>query len=201
MRQFKLISVFLSLAYLTPVCGQTPADQLLGRWDLVMQGASGEYPSWMEVRKSGHKSLVGDFVGQFGSARPISKITMTDRAFRFVIPPQWEQRDSDLVIEGVLAGDTLAGETTDEQGRPVKFKGRRAPDLKRVTEPKWGEPIELFNGEDLAGWKPLLPGVKNGWRVKDGLLYNEQPDQNIATTEDFMDFKLHAEFRYPQGQQ
>src|SRR5437899_1248265 len=38
---------------------------LLGRWDLVMHGGDGDFPSWLEVRLSGHRTLVGSFVGQF----------------------------------------------------------------------------------------------------------------------------------------
>ena len=36
-----------------------------GRWDLVVEGAQGNYPSWLEVRQSG-RTLVGSFVGEFG---------------------------------------------------------------------------------------------------------------------------------------
>ena len=48
------------------------ADSLIGRWDIVVRGHEGEYPSWMEVRLSGNSTLVGSYVGQFGSARPIA---------------------------------------------------------------------------------------------------------------------------------
>jgi hypothetical protein len=57
----------------------------------------------------------------------------------------------------------------------------------------------LFNGKDLAGWKPRLAGVKNGWVVKGGLLVNEKPGNDLLTEKKFTDFKLHAEFRYPRG--
>ena len=174
-------------------------NELLGRWDITMTGAAGEFPSWLEVRKSGNSTLVGSFVGQFGSARPISYIKTEDKSFRFEIPPQWAKRPDMLVVEGRLKNGAIQGETTDEQGDTVTWKGVRAPSLKRDQKPKWGEPIELFNGKDLTGWLPLLPDVKNGWVVKDGVLYNAEPGQNIATKQKFDDFKLHAEFRYPKG--
>ena len=44
---------------------------LEGRWDLTVHGPQGDYPSWLEVRRSGYRTLVGSFVGQFGSVRPI----------------------------------------------------------------------------------------------------------------------------------
>ena len=199
MRFFSYVSFCFLLLSISTAHAQSPSARLVGRWDITMRGASGEFPSWLEVRKSGNSTLVGDFVGQFGSARPIAKITLQDDAFRFVIPPQWEPRESDLVFEGSLSGDSISGETSDADGKTVTWVGVRAPTLKRTASPTWGEPIELFNGQDLTGWRPLLDDVKNGWVVKDGLLYNASPGQNIATTKSFMDFKLHAEFRYPQG--
>ena len=36
------------------------------------------------------------------------------------------------------------------------------PDLSKV---KFGQPVQLFNGKDLAGWKLLEPNAANGWSV------------------------------------
>jgi hypothetical protein len=60
-------------------------------------------------------------------------------------------------------------------------------------------PVELFNGKDLAGWKPRDPNVKNGWVARGGLLVNAEPGNDLVTERKFDDFKLHAEFRYPGG--
>src|SRR5262245_7429741 len=61
------------------------------RWDMTVRGPDGAYPSWLEVRRSGYSTLVGSFVGQFGSARPISRVEVTGDRLRFTIPPQWER--------------------------------------------------------------------------------------------------------------
>jgi Domain of Unknown Function (DUF1080) len=172
---------------------------LIGRWDLVMHGPDGDYPSWLEVRLSGHKTLVGSFVGRFGSARPISRVEFDQGRMRFSIPPQWEDRKDDQVLEGRLEGEKLQGETTDEQGRRVTWTGSRAPALKREHPPRWEQPIELFNGKDISGWKPRDPNSKNGWVVQDGLLVNAMPGNDLVTEQKFNDFQLHAEFRYPRG--
>lgn len=173
---------------------------ILGRWDIVCESADGRtFPSWLEVKKSGHSTLVGSFVGEFGSARPISKIKHENNRFAFTIPPQWEQRTDDLEFELVLENDALTGETTDANGKTVRLSGKRAPSLKRDYAPKWAEPLELFNGENLDGWETQLDGVENGWVVREGFLYNQKPGQNLMTTQKFDDFKLHAEFRYPNG--
>ena len=49
-------------------------DPLLGRWDLVMQRGTQTMPSWLEVELSGNATLVGQFVGSGGSARPIATV-------------------------------------------------------------------------------------------------------------------------------
>ncbi len=170
---------------------------IIGRWDLIVQGPEGEYPSWLEVRRSGNRTLVGSFVGQFGSARPISRVEFDNGHLRFSIPPQWEQRQDDLRFEGQLEGEMLRGETTDDKGRRLAWTARRAPSLQRTRPPSWGAPIELFKGKDLTGWKPRSTQKKNGWLVRDGLLVNATPGNDLLTERTFTDFQLHAEFRYP----
>src|SRR5206468_420478 len=95
--------------------------------------------------------------------------------------------------------DMLRGATTDEKGRPLSWTGRRAPSLQRARPPAWGEPIQLFNGKDQSGWKPRSTSAKNGWEVRDGMLVNAAPGNDLVTDRYFTDFKLHAEFRYPRG--
>ncbi len=194
---------FASLTGLAITCSTSllgaDASEIIGRWNLTVQAAEGAHPSWLEVRKSGHKTLVGSFVGQFGSARPVSEVRFTGKRLRFSIPPQWESRDSHLVFTGQLKNGSLKGKTTDAEGKKISWSGTRAPSLKRTSPAKWGKAIDLFNGKDLSGWKPRAADVPNGWEVKDGLLANTKPGNDLISTRTFSDFKLHAEFRYPQG--
>jgi hypothetical protein len=182
---------------------EKPARQgppaVIGRWDITVQSPQGEYPSWLEVRQSGRSTLVGSFVGQFGSARPISRVDFENGRVRFSVPPQWEDRTDNLRFAGRLEGGVLRGETTDEKGARLMWTARRAPALKRTRPPKWGEPVELFNGKDLTGWMPRSSKIKNGWTVREGLLVNAVPGNDLVTERKFTDFKLHAEFRYPRG--
>ncbi len=173
-------------------------DGLAGRWDLVVHATAGDHPAWLEVAPSGRNVLVGRFVGQFGSARPISRVETEGSAFRFRIPPQFEDRTTDLVFEGKLVDGAIKGTVTDETGRFIRFEGTRAPALDRAA-PVWGEPVALFDGKSLAGWKPQHASVANGWRVRDGVLVNAEPGNNLLTERVFGDFTLHAEFRYPKG--
>jgi hypothetical protein len=183
-----------------PVRGDDPpksSASIIGRWDLVVKGSRGDYPSWLEVRKSGYRTLVGSFVGRTGSARPIGRVEFADGHVRFSVPIQWEFRNGDLVLEGQVQGDTLQGETTDDQGQRVSWTGRRAPSLRRERSPHWGKPIELFNGKDLDGWKPRPPAEKSAWTVQDGLLVNAKSGTDLISKQTFEDFRVQAEFRYP----
>jgi len=173
-----------------PVCG---------RWDLTIQTENGEYPSWLEVRKSGRATLVGAFVGRFGSARPISRVEFADGRVHFSVPPQWESRKDDLDFQGKLDGDVIRGETTDDDGKRVAWTARRAPSLARAKPPTWGQPVELFNGKNLDGWQPRSADAKSRWEARDGALVNAAGGTDLVTERKFNDFQLHAEFRYPAG--
>jgi hypothetical protein len=195
----RIVGAIVLLVGLAPASNaQERQSPLIGRWDLVVHGSAGDYPSWLEVRLSGYRTLVGSFVGHFGSARPVAKVEFDHGHLKFAVPPQWERRPEDITFTGSLEKDVLRGETTDDAGKRVAWEGRRAPDLKREHPPKWGTPVELFDGKDLAGWK-ARSGGKHGWVVKDGVLVNAKPGTDIRTDRTFTDFKLVTEFRYPKG--
>ncbi len=168
---------------------------LEGRWDITIDQDGKLVPSWLEVQHSGLHTLVGQFVGTGGSARPVSKINFNDGKMSFSIPPQWEQSDNDLTVEGTLANDKLSGTITTPGGKVYKWTGVRAPLLKRVQAPVWGKPIQLLNNNNLDGWHAL--GEKNQWVVESGVLKSAHSGANLVTDKTFTDFKLHIEFRYP----
>jgi hypothetical protein len=167
---------------------------VMGRWNLVVQLPGGDQPAWLEIRHSGHQTLVGQFVGWHGSARPIARVEVDDRALRFAIPPQWERGTGDLTVEGQLQGNQLSGSMVTPDGSRATWIGRRAPALRRAAPPTWGEPIRLFNGVDLAGWH-VVQG-NNEWEVADGVLRNVKTGGNLVTDQTFTDFQLQLEFRY-----
>jgi 3-keto-disaccharide hydrolase len=175
------------------------SDALLGRWDLVVQRGTQTSPSWLEVERSGRATLVGQFVGSGGSARPIAKIEFTAGTFGFAIPPQWESNPGDITFEGRLEGDRIGGTMTMGDGQKVMWSGTRAPSLRRAEPPAWGEPLTLFNGKSLDGWQPL-GGRENQWSSVGGILQNAKSGANLVTLQKFDDFKLHLEFRVPRGE-
>jgi len=170
-----------------------PPPPIIGRWDLTVQGAKGPYPSWLEVHLSGNRTLVGQFVGQFGSARPISRIEFADGAVKFSLPPQWDKANADLHFEGKLAGDKLSGWMTEADGSRHDWTGARAPSLRRGDAKGWGAPITLFDGTNMTAWKAL---GENQWKVIEGVLTSTKPGSNLSTMQAFNDFKLHIEFKY-----
>ncbi len=170
---------------------------MMGRWGLVVQMPDGAQPAWMDIRVSGPHAVVGDFVGWHGSARPISRVEVSDTGLRFSIPPQFEPGTGDLTLEGHLEGDQLSGTIVAPNGSTFTWTGHRAPSLRRKAPARWGEPITLFNGVDITGWH-VIQG-ESQWEVADGILRNVKPGGNIVTDQQFDDFKLHLEFRYAAG--
>jgi len=193
-----LILVILTINASSKLVAQE-SKGITGRWNLTIIGKFGNYPSWLEIRKSGMRTLVGSFVGRSGSARPISKIEFEGESMKFSIPPQWEERTDNMTFLGRLSGDKLCGETTNSKGQKLVWSAQRAPSLKRVQNLLWGKSIELFNGQDLSGWNVQFPKQENGWFVKKGILTNVEIKNNLVSTLKFKDFILSAEFRYPEG--
>jgi len=65
------------------------------------------------------------------------------------------------------------------------------------------QPIRLFNGYNLDGWKPYAgdPSVDSSriWTVKDGRIRCEgKPNGYLRTTRTYSNFKLNLEWRWPQ---
>lgn len=174
-----------------------PPAAAIGRWDLTVDMGDKIAPSWLEVKLSGVKTLVGYFVADGGSARPIAKVHFNGGKVSFSIPPQWDRSDKDMVFEGTLNNDKLSGTINASNGKTYTFTGVRAPLLHREKQPTWGAPIQLFNGKDLKGWHTQKPD--NQWVVENGIMKSPRSGSNIMTDQTFTDFKLHIEFRYPKG--
>lgn len=190
------ISSFLLLTIVFSAKAQTAPSAIEGRWDITLSADGKEYPSWLEVTHSGTHTLVGQFVAIVGSARPISKVNVDGSKFSFAIPPQWEEGNNDLKVEGTFETEKIAGNLTMPNGKSYSFTGVRAPIMRRQQQPAWGTPVKLFNGKDLTGWQAL--GANNQWVAANGILQNPKAGVNLRTEKTFTDFKLHIEFRYPK---
>ena len=182
----------------TPLPAVQSQAPLIGRWDLVVDVPGRHKAAWLEVRHSGRSMLVGAFVNQVGSARPVARIDYKDGSFSFKLPPQWNDDEGENTVSGQLKGDSISGTISYANGQKSAFRGARAPSLVRAAAPVWGAPVKLLNGEDLTGWTTLGEG-KNQWEVVGGVLRNKASGTDLVTERTFTDFKLHLEFRYPKG--
>lgn len=189
-----LLQCFL-LLFITTNAKTKAESPVEGRWDMTINVAGKEVPSWLEVRHSGTHRLIGEFVGGGGSARPVSKINFSEGKMSFTIPPQWEKEDNDLSFEATLQGNSLTGTMVAANGKSYNWTAVRAPSLRRNKQPVWGKPIRLFNGTNLKGWHAM---GENQWIAEDGILRSPKSGSNLVTDQTFTDFKLHVEFRYPK---
>ncbi len=120
-----------------------------------------------------------------------------------------EGKISTETITAALDGEAMKLSTVKhnpdgkQMGQPAEFSGKRIaalpprPDLSKV---KFGEPVQLLNGKDLAGWRLLKEG-DNGWSMVDGVLQNrvvkakDKHFANLRTDAEFEDFNLKLEVR------
>jgi hypothetical protein len=174
----------------------TKDPAVIGRWDITIDKGGKSLPSWLEVQKSGTHTLIGRFVYAFGSARPISEVKVSDGKYSFSIPPQWEEGNRNMDFQFEVSGDQVKGTMVYTDGVTYNFTGVRAPILIRSKEPVWGTPVKLFNGKNVNGWHT---DGKNQWIAEAGILRSPHSGANLISDKTFTDFKLHIEFRYPQG--
>ena len=131
-------------------------------------------------------------VGLWGHATP-TEIRIKGGEIELAVPTDAGFPDGTR-LHGRLAGGGLVGIETTPNGASWPWTGRRAPTLERKGAPKWGKPIPLFNGRDLAGWTFADPTQASIWSVEGGTLVKGGRGSEIVTTSKYRDFKLHIEF-------
>jgi hypothetical protein len=212
LKAFILLIVFTLIGFVSAQAQRVESDSpLIGRWDLTIHMdkdqiknlglfrhglmASEGFPGWLEVKLSGFSTLVGYYVGYEGSARPIAEVkySASEDKYHFTIPPQWMDID-DLYFEFTLKDDKLSGYQMLD-GNKLKWTGVRAPSLERKEPPIWGNPINLLT-DNMDRW--IIP-ENNKFQMIDGVMVNTESGGNLVTNQKFNDFKLSAEFRYPEG--
>jgi hypothetical protein len=115
-------------------------------------------------------------------------------------------------VQGDAMTIELARALKDGTRLPVQtMRGKRQaplpprPDLATL---RFAEPIALFDGQSLSGWRLTNPADNNAWSARDGMLVNtpqleEGPTAkqfgNIRTDREFEDFRLTLEVRLPKG--
>jgi hypothetical protein len=197
------------------------ANPFVGEWQLTIPGGAA---GWLGVSDDGGK-LSASMLWGFGSVEKIPDVEMAGDALVLSRPRPAQQKDAAgknvriINVETITArldGDKI--NLTTVQKRPdgtefgkATFSGTRqppmpgAPDLSKV---KFAEPIQLFNGKDLTGWRLTDPNAVSGWSVQNGLLVNnpaQEPGKphknygNLRTDREFEDFKITLETNLPKG--
>lgn len=97
-----------------------------------------------------------------------------------------------------LAGCASGGDGTGGRATPPAASAFR-PTPASAPAPVQRAPVALFNGTDLAGWTPFLPGGNPAatWTVADGVLRcTGEPAGYIATDATYTSFILELEWRF-----
>lgn len=159
-----------------------------------------------------------------GSARSVTKFEWVDETLRLYRRLSWRPaggssvRKIDQPLVARIDGDEMRltfrqydPAQREQSARFVTIIGKRMPPLPskpNLDNVRFGEPILLFNGQDLSGWQLSSSEKRNGWRAANGVLINETPKRdfgaygdygNLITEQSFIDFRLSLEYNVPKG--
>lgn len=213
MLNIKLLSSLVILcAFAWGLNAASVPEELLGDWSLDLE--SGE-PAWMSVvEQDGHPQVrMRVYIGPDG---PHSATAAANGRLNFSLRRRRVAQGSNVFIEsavnvgitnGKLDGVITRTATDGSVKKRTRFTGKRIPPMPQsppdLSKVRFGLPILLFNGEDLAGWRPHEADKINGWSAQDRMLVNTTPKTdfsatgdhaNLRTEAEFEDFWLHIEF-------
>jgi hypothetical protein len=163
-------------------------NPFVGRWDFNVTMPKGVGANWLGVKDQGGKLEI-TFQPTGGNVYTVKDYKLTGLHLS-------------LNLKGGLVWelDTVGGKLTGTQKRGTEtlaLVGVRAPELKRSEPKSWSKPEALFDGKDLKGWEPIGDPAQSHWTVEDGMLVNTAHGDNLKTTREFTDFKVHWEVNCP----
>lgn len=194
--------------------------QFTGRWALQLPNGQAGWLSIADVQGR----LRGE-LWTVGSSKQLTDVQLEGTRLQFVrklrvgapkyvggpatgeaVPCQYT-----ATVDGDQMQLTMHRPVTKHETEAFEFVGLRMPPVppKPVLEQiRFGEPIALFNGQDLKGWRLTDDDQVNGWRVVEGELVNRTDKTdfspysqfgNLRTEQEFTDFRLQLEFKVPPG--
>jgi len=185
-------SLILTVAIASVAPAPPTADAYVGRWNLRITDASDSFVSGgLQITRTGG-TLAAGLVWRSGSYLPVRSVEVRDGVLHMVREGRPGKLD---LFEAHLDGERLVGRVSHPDGTVHHFEGRKAP-LLDAPAPVWGDPVTLFDGKTLAGWKLRDATKKNGWAARDGELVVVDPKDNadLVSEREFQDMKLHVEF-------
>lgn len=213
--------ISFSLMVLTGPAKGGSIDPFLGRWALTLPNG----PGWLEVRQE-NGYLDADILWLWGSVVPVDFVYMNGdkliitRNHGIVRVKDAEGKPARtqtvtttlelMVDKDELKGKIITPEYSGEGCRIEDLTGKRIPEVPPapdMTKIKYEDPVKLFNGKDLSGWRLVNPNAKNGFIVENGVLINNPEHRegehvfygNLRTDREFNDFNLRIDVNIPEG--
>ncbi len=204
--------------------GADSDNPFIGRWALTIPGGGA---GWLGItQEKGY--LDGSILWGGGSVVPVASVFLSDDGDTLYVTRINEVRRRDAsgktirthqfteAIAARLSGDELhlrrfMGRSDGQGLIDEEFTGKRipalppAPDLAKL---KFGDPINLFSGQDLTGWRLTSRGAVNGWSAENGVLINRPVQEegkphknygNLRTEREFEDFNLKLETKVSEN--
>lgn len=211
-----------ALAMLTPLVA--PADEngmppFAGNWALRLPDGS---PVWIAI-EGAHDAISVRLLWSVGAPQLVAHPHVANGTLQIPHRVRWKphgRADQALsisepmvarMVKGVLELDCEVQGPHSGRRERMRLIGKRIPQLPErpdLAQVAFEEPISLFNGIDLSGWRLADPSKKNGWRVEGGELVNQTPKTtfdaygeygNLVTEQHFEDHRLTLEYNVPAG--
>ena len=207
-----------ALALTTSTFAADADNPFLGRWALTIPGGGA---GWLGVtQEKGY--FDASILWGGGSVVPVSSAFLSDDGDTFYVTRINDVKRKDAngkvvrthqFTEAIICkvnGDELSltrllGRENGKGMIREEFSGKRippvppAPDLSKV---QFGNPVTLFNGQNLDGWRLTDSHQISGWSAQDGILVNRPVQEegkphksygNLRTDREFEDFNLTLE--------
>lgn len=199
-----MTKIFSTLLLLATALSAKDSD-FNGRWNIDVKNEARSRAWWLEVEGAGSKSVKGKFVGAPGGDMDVIPTIAVDsgelrfefaRKYKLGSKEHWDKTRRGVYVAKLHSGKLMGTFALD--GNVVyQFTGTRAPVIRDRDDASWkpGKPMELFNGQDLSAWTPMVAGQPLGWAIENGIAKNVAGANNLVSKETFWNFELHAEYK------
>jgi hypothetical protein len=188
------MGLIAAAAVMVPASAQS--SPFVGRWDFNITTPGGMRASWLGVAEKDGKLTVW-YQPTGGNVYEVKDFHVDGSHLILTVAPATGTRPA-LIWVLDAAGGKLRGEQKRGESS-VQLTGIKAPELRRSEPKAWTDPEPLFNGKNLDGWEPIGNPAGSHWEVIDGLLVNQSHGDNLKSTRQFNDLKVHFEVNCPQG--
>ncbi len=188
-----LSAAVVAQAPAVPAAPAPAVNPYVGRWNVRIMDATDTFASGGFEIDEKNGRLQGGVVWRWGSFAPAKSVEVRDGALRIVREDEPGKAD---VFEARREGERLVGSVRYADGRIQHFEAKPAPKLLTNKVTVWGEPITLFDGKTLSGWRLRDPKAQMGWAVVNGELavVESKGHADLVSERTFQDLRLHLEF-------